>query len=90
MVRVLASLCSCGDIDLGKEEEGESPLQSKYRELANWILDKWIPLDQKKETLDEAEEILKSKPASSWTGDIDNYYQASQDLFDNLGNSGQQ
>jgi len=90
VVRVLVSLCSYSDIDLGKEEEGEIPLQSKYRELANWILDKWIPLDQKQETLNEVEEILKSKPASSWTGDIDNYNQASQDYFDNLGNSAQQ
>lgn len=90
VVRVLASLCSYSDIDLGKEEEGEIPLQSKYRELANWILDTWIPLDQKQETLNEVEEILTAKPASSWTGDIDNYNQASQDYFDNLGNSGQQ
>jgi len=58
--------------------------------LANWILVKWIPLNQKQETLNEVEEILKSKPASSWTGDIDNYNQASQDYFDNLGNSAQQ
>jgi hypothetical protein len=90
VVRVLVSLCSYAEIDLENEDDDENPLQSKYRELANWILNTWIPLDQKKETLNEVEDILKAKPASSWTGDIDNYNQASQELFDSLGNSGQQ
>ena len=90
VVRILVSLCSYADIDLENEDDDENPLKSKYRELANWILDTWIPLVQKQEALNDVEELLKSEPTSSWTGAIDKFQQAMLDRFGNLGNSDQQ
>jgi len=90
VVRILGSLSSYADIDLKKDGDDENPHKSKYKELANWLLEKWIPLDQKQETLNETAELVNSEPTSSWTGAPDKYRDAYQKWFENLRDSGQQ
>jgi len=83
VTRILASLCSHSGINLEDEMLDETPPQSKYRELSNWILDTWIPTDKKQEILNNIKSILEGKITVSWTGDLDKYHRLWQEWSKN-------